>query len=492
MKIHKFQFGGHVIQADNTRVATRPVLPRIVRRQPVYGDPHQAQLSPISSSELQRRENQRRQAQFYRDTYHMWQVDPTRPYPKTDQEMIGAFNYAGTQGAPIRTGLAVASGATALRTLGGTPVAPGGAFWTNPITQQVVKSTAGATAVNTASVGLTGNTWGQNLEEATGLPSWIGEFTNPGGLYGFTPRPAAVKPTGPVNSTLQRPQVTASTQLGKQANRDAVMQEVNAAVDDGTEYINRQLIPLAQKRGNWRGTNRITDDFGVVADVEEPGVGGSWTGGNVVVNATPRVNTPSTYVHEVRHMFDTDINTGSTQVDNAVIRFLRSDPTKGIKTQPVEKPIMITREQERILDEAYPTNFFDRFKTSGARQRTEKLSTNAENRKKLDMAFQREFGRKPSVDELDNYITNMDDEVFLKHIIKDANGYQDVYFDNMTTQYGIRNASGFTPMKNTPLYRAINWNRANYRVVDRSRVPYIKRAVIGVPMFGGLMYNINQ
>jgi len=74
--------------------------------------------------------------------------------------MIGAFNYAGTQGAPIRTGLAVASGATALRTLGGTPVAPGGAFWTNPITQQVVKSTAGATAVNAASVGLTGNTWG--------------------------------------------------------------------------------------------------------------------------------------------------------------------------------------------------------------------------------------------------------------------------------------------------------------------------------------------
>jgi hypothetical protein len=46
--------------------------------------PRQASFSPISSSELQRRENQRKQAQFYRDTYHMWQVDPTRPYPKTD------------------------------------------------------------------------------------------------------------------------------------------------------------------------------------------------------------------------------------------------------------------------------------------------------------------------------------------------------------------------------------------------------------------------
>lgn len=490
MKIHKFQYGG-AAPVDNTRVATKPILPRI-KRKPVQYVPRQAEFRPISSGELQRRENQRRQAQFYRDTYHMWQIDPTRPYPKTDQEMIGAFNYAGTQGTPIRTGLAVVAGAKGLEALSGTPIAPGGAFWTNPITQQVVKSTAGATAVNAASVGLTGNTWGQNLEEATGLPSWIGEFTNPGGLYGFTPRPTAVKPTGPVNNTLQRPQVTASTQLSKQANRDAVMQEVNAAVDDGTEYINRQLIPLAQKRGNWRGTNEITDNFGVVADAEEANVGGSWTGGNVVINATPRVNTPSTYVHEVRHMFDTDINTGSTQVDNAVIRFLKSDPTKGIKTTPVQKPIMITKEQGRMLDEAYPTNFFDRFKVSAARQQTEKLSTNAENRKTMDMAFQREFGRKPNVDELNTYIENMDDETFLRHIINNSNGYQDVYFDNMASQYGIRNASGFTPMRNTPMFRAINWGKVNYRKIDRSRVPYMKRAIIGVPVFGGLMYNINQ
>lgn len=129
---------------------------------------------------------------------------------------------------------------------------------------------------------------------------------------------------------------------------------------------------------------------------------------------------------------------------------------------------------------------------SSARNRTEKLSTNAENRKTTDVAFQREFGRKPSVDELNTYIENMDDEVFLKHIINNANGYQNVYFDNMAVQYGIRNATGFTPMKNTPLFRALNWGKANYKKIDRSRVPYIKRAIIGVPMLGGLMYNINQ
>lgn len=43
-------------------------------------------------------------------------------------------------------------------------------------------------------------------------------------------------------------------------------------------------------------------------------------------------------------MFDTDINTGSPNVENAVLRFLRSDPTKGLKPTPVEKPIMITEE----------------------------------------------------------------------------------------------------------------------------------------------------
>jgi len=62
----------------------------------------------------------------------------------------------------------------------------------------------------------------------------------------------------------------------------------------------------------------------------------------------------------------------------------------------------------------------------------------------------------------------------------------------MASKYGIRNASGFTPIKNTPLFRALNWNKANYKVVDRSRVPYMKKAIIGIPVFGGLMYNINQ
>ena len=116
----------------------------------------------------------------------MLQVDPTRPQPKTDQEMIGAFNYAGTQGAPIRTGLATAGGATALRALSGTSVAPGGSFWMNPITQDIVKGTAATTAVNTAMVGTTGKTWGEGVEELTGIPSWIGEFTNPGGGVAFS------------------------------------------------------------------------------------------------------------------------------------------------------------------------------------------------------------------------------------------------------------------------------------------------------------------
>lgn len=93
----------HMVEMERTRARRRNQMPR------------QAAFSPISSSELQRRENQRKQAQFYRDTYHMWQVDPTRPYPKTDQEMIGAFNYAGTAGKPIRVGLATAVGAGAVR-----------------------------------------------------------------------------------------------------------------------------------------------------------------------------------------------------------------------------------------------------------------------------------------------------------------------------------------------------------------------------------------
>lgn len=40
VKIKKYQYGGNAAPVDNTRVATRPILPRIVRRQPVYGDPH--------------------------------------------------------------------------------------------------------------------------------------------------------------------------------------------------------------------------------------------------------------------------------------------------------------------------------------------------------------------------------------------------------------------------------------------------------------------
>ena len=76
----------------------------------------QPQLRPWTESDRaasQRREADRKRAEFLGSTYHMWQIDPTRPYPKTDQEMLASFDNAGRAGEPIRQGLAITAGAAA-------------------------------------------------------------------------------------------------------------------------------------------------------------------------------------------------------------------------------------------------------------------------------------------------------------------------------------------------------------------------------------------
>lgn len=71
-------------------------------------------------------------------------------------------------------------------------LAPGGAFWSNPMTQGVVASTLGAQAVNTASRAVMHKDWSTAMSDAiwnsTGYrPSeYITEFTNPGAWLGMS------------------------------------------------------------------------------------------------------------------------------------------------------------------------------------------------------------------------------------------------------------------------------------------------------------------
>lgn len=78
-------------------------------------------------------------------------------------------------------------------------LAPGSAFWTNPITQQVAASTLGGTALNAASEVTTGKTWDEHTNETIeGLTGWNPENDWYGGLVTGLFNPGYYTPYGAV------------------------------------------------------------------------------------------------------------------------------------------------------------------------------------------------------------------------------------------------------------------------------------------------------
>ena len=82
--------------------------------------------------------------------------------------------------------LAVAAIPAAGATIESVPaLAPGSAFWMNPITQQVAASTLGGTAVDVATNMVTPyNNWAEGVADITGMPEFVAGFTNPGYMFG--------------------------------------------------------------------------------------------------------------------------------------------------------------------------------------------------------------------------------------------------------------------------------------------------------------------
>lgn len=118
--------------------------------------------------------------------------------------------FKSTVGADLSTAAAGIGSLVAPITL--PSLAPGSAFWANPLTRQMVTGMLGGEGLNLASQLFNGNTWGQNVGHATNiltgynpnnhaLGRLITNMSNPGYIYSTPERLISLLPRPKINST---------------------------------------------------------------------------------------------------------------------------------------------------------------------------------------------------------------------------------------------------------------------------------------------------
>lgn len=256
------------------------------------------------------------------------------------------------------------------------------------------------------------------------------------------------------------------------------------------EYINRQLIPLAQQQGNWQGHTPITSNVAerttFLSDKRLP-FAGLFNGSGYFLNTYvgPELTLP-TYLHEIRHGLDYSIKYNSVSGVNPIRRFLRTNPLYMFK-KGTYRPIQLTKDQIELLNQAYPTKF--KIPLQKGRQLTEKISVNAEMRYLFDNLYYKVFGKKPTVEQLNYFINTLPDDIFVETLFGSRSGYMHTYMSNIVKP--LSKAEGTFTIHTPPSpIDGTTTIEVNKNVLGSESVKRMKQAITSVPSVAGIGYGV--
>lgn len=254
---------------------------------------------------------------------------------------------------------------------------------------------------------------------------------------------------------------------------------IEDGINNAVEYINRQVIPLAKKQGNYTQSNYVMNGgHNIFISLEHPEAvktAGQWEpmDNNRIslflkyIKNLPKAEFVST--HEYRHMLDTNPSTSNPSSNNNPFRWMINGlryVLSDYKYQGV-RPIQLSDQQKQLLHIAYPSTLIQKLQPwRGSSDISEKIATNSGLRQVFDRQYQLSFKKKPTVDQLNSYINSFDDKKLSEVLINFAE--KDGRRDGYITTYN---------------------NNGGFKLLN---IPHIKKALTTVPMLSGLIYATND
>lgn len=244
------------------------------------------------------------------------------------------------------------------------------------------------------------------------------------------------------------------------------------------DYVERQIIPLAKRYGNWQGaTSSITNPEVYIND--KLAAEGAFAGPNSY--AFPREEmAKQVKVHEMRHGLDYSSKEGSTSTKNWLNRIFRKPISSKNSTG---RAIQLNNDQINILNEAYPSGFMDKLLSKHHALLSEKIADNAQFRSIFDDYFFEKFGRYANEAELSNFITQLPKEEFVNTLISRAKS-NDLWEFMTRSAKGVPRSPNFTEVT-TPKGRTIKINNIYYNLPS---IDKMKTAISSIPAFIGLYF----